>query len=83
MPPRRSRPQFFMPEALQRDTRIALLLLWLVPALWAVNYIVARKAPGVIGPYALALGRWSLAALILLVITRQHLLGPAVQWKTR
>lgn len=62
-----------MPEALQRETRIALLLLWLVPALWAVNYIVARKAPGVIGPYALALGRWSLAALILLVITRREL----------
>ena len=34
---------------------------------------MARKAPGVIGPYALALGRWSLAALILLVITRREL----------
>lgn len=73
MLPRWSTPRSFMTEALQRDTRIALLLLWLVPALWAVNYIVARKAPGVIGPYALALGRWSLAALILLVITRREL----------
>ncbi len=62
-----------MPESLQRETRMALLLLWLVPALWAVNYIVARKAPGVIGPYALALGRWGLAALILLVIARREL----------
>ena len=62
-----------MPEAVQRETRLALLLLWLVPALWAVNYIVARKAPGVIGPYMLALGRWGLAALILLVITREEL----------
>ncbi len=62
-----------MPEAAQRETRLALLLLWLVPALWAVNYIVARKAPGVIGPYMLALGRWGLAALILLVITREEL----------
>ena len=34
---------------------------------------MARKAPGVIGPYAPALGRWSLAALILLVITRREL----------
>jgi drug/metabolite transporter (DMT)-like permease len=62
-----------MPDAVQRETRLALLLLWLVPALWAVNYIVARKAPGVIGPYMLALGRWGLAALILLVITREEL----------
>lgn len=62
-----------MPDAAQRETRLALLLLWLVPALWAVNYIVARKAPGVIGPYMLALGRWGLAALILLVITREEL----------
>lgn len=62
-----------MPEATQRETRLALLLLWLVPALWAVNYIVARKAPGVIGPYMLALGRWGLAALILVVIARGEL----------
>lgn len=62
-----------MSDAAQRETRRALLLLWLVPALWAVNYIVARKAPGVIGPYMLALGRWGLAALILVVITRAEL----------
>ncbi|MDP1742974.1 MAG: DMT family transporter [Polaromonas sp.] len=62
-----------MPETVQRETRLALLLLWLVPALWAVNYIVARKAPGVIGPYMLALGRWGLAALILVLISRAEL----------
>ncbi|MDI1341705.1 DMT family transporter [Polaromonas sp.] len=62
-----------MLDAAQRETRRALLLLWLVPALWAVNYIVARKAPGVIGPYMLALGRWALAALILIVLTRAEL----------
>ena len=62
-----------MPDAAQRETRQALILLWLVPALWAVNYIVARKAPGVIGPYMLALGRWGLAALILVLITRTEL----------
>ena len=48
-------------------------LLWLVPALWTVNYIVARKAPGVIGAYLLALGRWGLVALFLLVLTRSEL----------
>ena len=60
-----------MPESSQRETRIALL--WLMPALWAVNYIVARMAPGVIGPVTLALGRWSVVALILVVITRHDL----------
>ena len=39
------------PESRQR---LALALLWITPALWSVNYIVARKAPGVIGPYMLA-----------------------------
>jgi drug/metabolite transporter (DMT)-like permease len=44
----------------------ARVLLWLVPLLWSSNYIVARLADGVIAPHALALGRWSGAALILL-----------------
>lgn len=44
----------------------ARLLLWLVPLLWSSNYIIARLASGVIAPHALALGRWALAAAILL-----------------
>ena len=28
--------------------RLALWLLWITPALWSVNYIVARIAPGVV-----------------------------------
>jgi drug/metabolite transporter (DMT)-like permease len=62
-----------MPEATHRRARLALLLVWLVPALWAVNYIVARKAPGVIGPHVLALGRWALAALVLLLMSGAEL----------
>ncbi len=62
-----------MPDSAQRHSRQALALLWLVPALWTVNYIVARKAPGVIGPYLLAFGRWGLAALFLLALTRSEL----------
>ena len=58
-----------MPEAAFRQRRLALILLWLVPFLWTVNYVVARKAPGVIGPYLLALGRWTLAALVLIAFT--------------
>ncbi len=56
----------------QQSSR-ALILLWVVPALWAVNYIVARKAPGIIGPHLLALGRWGLAALVLVALARSEL----------
>lgn len=62
-----------MPDSAQKHSRQALALLWLVPALWTVNYIVARKAPGVIGPYLLAFGRWGLAAAFLLILTRSEL----------
>jgi len=47
--------------------------LWLIPALWAVNFIVARWAPGVVAPYALALGRWALAGVLLGIVARQEL----------
>ena len=62
-----------MSDGLQKQTRSALILLWFVPALWSVNYIVARKAPGTIGPHLLALGRWGLAALVLVVLARSEL----------
>lgn len=45
--------------------RWALALLLLTPALWSVNYLVARLAPGQIGPHMLALCRWALAASVL------------------
>ncbi|MFY8015013.1 MAG: DMT family transporter [Limnohabitans sp.] len=48
-------------------------MLWVTPALWSVNYVVARTAPGIISPHVLALGRWFLAGLILAFIARQEL----------
>jgi drug/metabolite transporter (DMT)-like permease len=57
----------------QKQTSQAQILLWIVPALWSVNYIVARKAPGIIAPHLLALGRWGLAALVLVVLARSEL----------
>jgi drug/metabolite transporter (DMT)-like permease len=45
--------------------RWALALLLLTPALWSVNYLVARLAPGEIAPHMLALCRWALAAKVL------------------
>ncbi len=57
----------------QSRERRALWLLWITPALWSVNYIVARTAPGVVEPHMLALGRWALAGLILTTIARHEL----------
>jgi drug/metabolite transporter (DMT)-like permease len=48
-----------------RQRRVAFALLFIAPALWSVNYLVARWAPGVIAPHMLALGRWALAAALL------------------
>jgi drug/metabolite transporter (DMT)-like permease len=42
--------------------RLALALLVITPALWAVNALIARKAPGVIEPHLLAMLRWLLAS---------------------
>ncbi len=55
-----------MPE-LQRSTdrRLATALIFVAPALWSVNYLVARWAPGVIAPHMLALARWGVAVLLL------------------
>lgn len=44
--------------------RAALALLFITPALWAINAVVARKAPGVIEPHLLAMMRWLLASLL-------------------
>ena len=52
-------------QGLTNDMRLAHALVFITPALWSVNYLVARWAPGVIAPHALALGRWFLAALLL------------------
>ena len=58
------------PESRQR---LALALIWVTPALWAANYIIARTAPGVVEPHTLALGRWALAGVLLAVMARAEL----------
>ncbi|MES2957606.1 MAG: DMT family transporter [Pseudomonadota bacterium] len=47
------------------QVRLATVLIFVAPALWSVNYLVARWAMGVIAPHMLALSRWSLAVLLL------------------
>lgn len=44
----------------------ARVLLFVVPALWSSNYIVARSWPGHLGPHLLASGRWALALALML-----------------
>ncbi|MDO8448272.1 MAG: DMT family transporter [Rhodoferax sp.] len=58
---------------LELHHRWALTLIWFTPALWAVNYIVARAAPGVVEPHTLALGRWALAGALLAFMARAEL----------
>ena len=43
--------------------RLAYALIFITPALWCVNYLVARWAPGVVEPNTLAFGRWLVAGL--------------------
>jgi drug/metabolite transporter (DMT)-like permease len=70
---------------LPRDLRLAQILLFITPAMWSVNYLVARWAPGVIAPHALALGRWCVAALLLAAFCRHELVAKraliAREWK--
>ena len=69
------------------ERRLAVALLFIAPALWSVNYLVARWAPGVIAPHMLALGRWSVAVLLLgafcwreIVAKRAHIKAEAWQF---
>ena len=62
------------PAGRPAEMRLAYVLLAVTPAFWSVNYLVARWAPGVIAPHALALGRWCVAALLLGAFARRELL---------
>jgi len=63
-------------------TRWARVLLWVVPALWSSNYLIARAADGVIAPNLLALGRWAVAALLLLPFTWRELARDFATWRS-
>lgn len=47
----------------------AYALIFIAPALWSVNYLVGRSAAGSVAPNMLALGRWIIAALLLLTFS--------------
>lgn len=65
-----------------RTARWARVLLWVVPALWSSNYLVARMAAGVVTPHWLALARWSLAFALMLPFTWRALSNvDAATWR--
>ena len=66
----------------RRRQRLAQLLLWVTPALWSSNYIIARASEGVIAPHALALGRWTLALLLMLPFSAAALVHGFARWRT-
>jgi drug/metabolite transporter (DMT)-like permease len=67
-------------------TAFSWLLIIATPALWSVNYLVARKAPAFIAPHALAFARWGLAAILLSIFAwpelkaKRHLIW-AERWR--
>ncbi len=65
----------------RRRQRLAQLLLWVTPALWSSNYIIARASEGVIAPHALALGRWTLALLLMLPFSAAALVHGFARWR--
>ena len=63
----------------------ALVLIFVAPALWSVNYLVARSAAETVAPHLLALGRWAIAGLLLLAFSwpeiSQKRAAIALEWK--
>lgn len=53
--------------------RWAIVLLFVTPALWTLNALVARRAPGIIEPHLLALLRWLMAGLLFAAGARAEL----------
>jgi drug/metabolite transporter (DMT)-like permease len=64
-----------------RRQQLARALLWITPALWSSNYIIARAADGVIAPHALATGRWALALALMLPLAGGALIGGFAAWR--
>ncbi len=61
--------------------RLAFFLVIITPAMWSANYIVARAAPGVIGPHLLAFSRWALALCIMLPFALPEIYRKWPEWR--
>ncbi len=67
--------------------RLALVLLWIVPAVWSSNYLISRAAAPLVPPHVLAFGRWAIVVAVLLPWCLRGLLAaPAPErtaWRAR
>lgn len=72
-------------SAPEHRRRWAVVLLFVTPALWSVNYLVARAAADVVAPHMLAFWRWLLAGALLGLLAqrdiRLHREALAREWK--
>ena len=66
--------------AAARRLRLARALLWLTPALWSTNYLIARAAADTVGPHQVAFGRWTLALALMLPFTWGALAAAPRAW---
>lgn len=62
-------------------TRIAYALLLIAPAMWSVNYVVARASSGVIEPHLLAFLRWLFAFFLMLPFAWRELSREWPVWR--
>ncbi|MEP4378896.1 MAG: DMT family transporter [Alphaproteobacteria bacterium] len=71
--------------AQQRERSLAMIMLFIVPALFTTNIIVARAVNDSVPPFALAYWRWMLAFLIFLPVVGpdfwRHRAAIAVEWR--
>lgn len=65
-----------------RRLQVARLLIFVTPALWATNYIVARGAVDVVQPHALAFFRWLVALLLMLPLAWPALRTQWPAWRS-
>jgi drug/metabolite transporter (DMT)-like permease len=61
--------------------KLALALIFITPALWSANYLVARAAAGVVPPHALAFWRWFIAGALMLVFCHKTLRAGWPNWR--
>ncbi len=61
--------------------QLAFILVIITPAVWSANYIVARAAPGHIGPHLLAFSRWFMALCLMLPFALPELLNKWPEWR--
>jgi drug/metabolite transporter (DMT)-like permease len=69
------------PGSKNRRLQVARLLIFVTPALWATNYIIARAAVDVVHPHALAFFRWLIAMLLMLPLAWPALRSRWPTWR--